>query len=282
MTKTWPPTPRQEYSGGSQKCQTPRSRTPMPPDNLVREIGVAVAHRRATSLPGALQAAKRIFENGTQANKEAIILLVADGLDYLATELSYDCNHENPDDVPLLRLLCTELAVAIAKDESNQHPAVVRLVGNRPKVTHCRKSATRPMSVTDQRPTTPAAVVCNSNGTWAYRNEPVPNQRRRRRLPATERPVRSRDAPNSHATAARAATGPAAGISIARPLRASHAHRRRPTGRHFSTRTTLPRPARPHGHPGSTAQRRRANRRWRSRRTTRVRRQAGLYAFLEK
>ena len=102
------------------------SRTPMPPDNLVREIGVAVAYRRATSLSGALQAARWIFENGTQANKEAIILLVADGLDYLATELSYDRDHENSDDIPLLRLLCTELAVAVAKYGSNQPPAVAR------------------------------------------------------------------------------------------------------------------------------------------------------------
>ena len=104
----------------------PESRTPMPPDNLVREIGVAVAYRRATSLLGALQAARWIFENGTKANKEDIIQLVTDGMDYLATELSYDRDHEKPDEIPFLRLLCTELAVAIGKDRSSQHPAVAR------------------------------------------------------------------------------------------------------------------------------------------------------------
>ena len=108
------------------EASEPESRTPLPPDNLVREIGVAVAYRRATSLPGALQAARWIFEDGTQTNKEDIILLVTDGLDYLATELVYDRDHQNPDDIPLLRLLCTELAVAIAKDGRNQHPAVAR------------------------------------------------------------------------------------------------------------------------------------------------------------
>ena len=108
------------------EASDPETGTPMPPDNLVREIGVAVAYRRAASLAGALQAARWIVENGTQANKEAIILLVADGLDYLATELSYDRDHGNPDDIPLLRLRCTELAVALAKDGSNQHHAVAR------------------------------------------------------------------------------------------------------------------------------------------------------------
>ncbi len=108
------------------EASDPETGTPVPPENLVREIGVAIAYRRAASLVGALQAARWIFENGTQANEEAIILLVADGLDYLATELSYDRDHENPDDIPLLRLLCAELAVAVAKDGSNQHSAVVR------------------------------------------------------------------------------------------------------------------------------------------------------------
>ena len=104
----------------------PESDTPVPPRDLIREIGVAIAYRRATSLVGALQEARWIFESGTGASKEAIRQLVEDGLDYLGTELSYDRDHENPDDIPLLRRLCTELAVEMAKDGQHQHPAIVR------------------------------------------------------------------------------------------------------------------------------------------------------------
>ena len=104
----------------------PESGTPVPPEDLVREIGVSIAYRRTASLVGALQAARRIFESGAGASKEAIRQLVEYGLDYLATELSYDRDHENPDGIPLLRLLCIELAVEMAKDGQHQHPAVVR------------------------------------------------------------------------------------------------------------------------------------------------------------
>ena len=61
---------------------------PLPPEDLVREIGVAIAYRRGASLVGALQAARSIFNSGTGASKEAVSQLVEDGLDYLATELS--------------------------------------------------------------------------------------------------------------------------------------------------------------------------------------------------
>ena len=103
-----------------------KSGTPTPPNHLVREIGVAIAYRRGPSLVGALQAARWIFDSGTGASKETIIQLVEDGLEYLATELSYDRDHENPDGIPLLRLLCTELATAMAKDGQDQHHAVAR------------------------------------------------------------------------------------------------------------------------------------------------------------
>ena len=42
-------------------------------------------------------------------------LLVEDGLRYLAQELRYDRNHENPDEVPRKRLYCAELAAAMTK-----------------------------------------------------------------------------------------------------------------------------------------------------------------------
>ena len=97
---------------------------PVPPEDLVREVGVAVAYRRGASLVGALQAARWIFDRGTEANKKAISQLVEDGLEYLSTELGYDRNHENPDEIPLLRLLCTELVVAMAKHGHSQHSSI--------------------------------------------------------------------------------------------------------------------------------------------------------------
>ena len=79
------------------------SGTPVPPEDLVREIGVAIAYRRrGAPLAGALRAARWIFDSGTGVSKEAISRLMEDGLDYLSTELSYDRDHENPDDIPLL------------------------------------------------------------------------------------------------------------------------------------------------------------------------------------
>ncbi len=100
------------------------SNIPLPPDDLVREIGVAIAYRRSASLAEALQGAQWIFEKGTKASKEMIRQLVEDGLGYLATELSYDQTQESVEDIPLLRLLCADLAVAMAKNGQSQHPVV--------------------------------------------------------------------------------------------------------------------------------------------------------------
>ena len=100
------------------------SGTPAPPDDLVREIGVAIAYRRRASLTGALPAAQWIFDYGAGASKEAIRQLAEDGLNYLATELSYNGAHKNSDDIPLLRLQCACLAVAMAKNGLEQRPAI--------------------------------------------------------------------------------------------------------------------------------------------------------------
>ena len=42
------------------------------------------------------------------------------------TELSYGRAHEDPDDIPLLRLFCAQLAMAMKKNGLDQHPAVPR------------------------------------------------------------------------------------------------------------------------------------------------------------
>ena len=99
---------------------------PSPPDDLVREIGISIASRRRPVLPAALATARWIFENGGQAHKEAIRQLVQDGLNYLAEELRYDRAHDDPDEVPLQRLFCAQLAVAMAEGGLREHPTVAR------------------------------------------------------------------------------------------------------------------------------------------------------------
>ena len=100
------------------------SQIPQPPDDLVREVGIAIASRRSAVIVPALQLAKWIFHEGQDSHKESIRQLVDDGLNYLAQELRYDRKHENPDEVPRKRLYCAELAAEVARDGLNESPAV--------------------------------------------------------------------------------------------------------------------------------------------------------------
>ena len=102
------------------------SQVTQPPDDLVREVGIAIASRRNTVIVPALQVAKWIFQEGRDSHKESIRQLVEDGLTYLAQELGYDRNHESPDEVPRKRLYCAELAAEMARNGLNDSPAVTR------------------------------------------------------------------------------------------------------------------------------------------------------------
>jgi hypothetical protein len=102
------------------------SQVPQPPNDLVREVGIAIASRRSTVIVPALQVAKWIFHEGQASHKESIRQLVEDGLTYLAQELRYDRKHENPDEVPRKRLYCVELAAEMARDSLNESPPVTR------------------------------------------------------------------------------------------------------------------------------------------------------------
>ena len=94
-----------------------------PPSDLVYEIGVVIATRRKAALTSALGSARRIFNNGTQEHRETVGQLALQGLNYLADELRYERRHPvglqsrrgAGDDVPTLRLLCVQLAAAMAK-----------------------------------------------------------------------------------------------------------------------------------------------------------------------
>ena len=104
------------------------SQTPLPPDDLVREIGVLIATRRKASLGMALQIAKWVFDEGSDTQKEAIHDLALQGLGSLMEELRYDREHDQDDniDVPLLRYRSAQLALSMAACGSENAPAVAR------------------------------------------------------------------------------------------------------------------------------------------------------------
>ena len=97
-----------------------------PPDDLIREIGVVIATRKKSGLAQALQIAKWVFEEGNNAQKEAIRDLALQGLDYLVEELRYDREHDRDDDVPFLRWACAHLALAMAECGLGDDPTVIR------------------------------------------------------------------------------------------------------------------------------------------------------------
>lgn len=102
----------------------PALQIPAPPKDLVREIGIAIASRRIPILVAALQTAEWIFDKGTTQQQETISELVQDGMNFLAVELNYEQEHYDQAYIPLLRLLCARLAVAMAKAGLKDQQAV--------------------------------------------------------------------------------------------------------------------------------------------------------------
>ena len=86
-----------------------------PHPDLIREIGMIIAVRRNEALAPALDMAKLVFDMGSEGFREAILDHVLQGLDYLASELDYEREHDDADQVPLLRLRCARLAVSMAR-----------------------------------------------------------------------------------------------------------------------------------------------------------------------
>ena len=98
-----------------------------PPSELIHEIGIIIANRRKASLDPALQFAKWVFDRGNGEQKDTIRNLVLQGLGYLAEELRYDREDQDPDDdVPLLRWRSIRLAQSMSEDGSADAPAVSR------------------------------------------------------------------------------------------------------------------------------------------------------------
>ena len=99
-----------------------------PPNDLVCEIGIMIATRRKKALGQALETAKWVFNEGNDAQKEAIRDLALQGLGYLVKKLHYDREHDQNDDfdVPLLRWRCTHLALAMAECGFGDDSTVIR------------------------------------------------------------------------------------------------------------------------------------------------------------
>ena len=97
-----------------------------PSDDLIREVGIIIATRRKASLVPSLSVAKWVFDEGSDAQKQAIRDLALHGLGYLAEELQYDRDHDPDNDVPLLRWCSAQLALSMAAHGSENAPAVVR------------------------------------------------------------------------------------------------------------------------------------------------------------
>ncbi len=99
-----------------------------PPDDLVREIGVMIATRRTKALGHALQVAKWVFDEGSDAQKEIIRDLALQGLVYLAEELRYDRDKNQNEifDLPLIRWRSAQLAQSMATHGLKDNPIVAR------------------------------------------------------------------------------------------------------------------------------------------------------------
>ena len=116
-----------------------------PPNDLVSEIGIMIATRRKRALGQALEIAKWVFDEGNDAQKEAIRHSALQGLGYLVEELRYDKEHDRDADVPFLRWACAHLALAMAECGLGDNPAVTRWLESTkedplPEVRHAKSS----------------------------------------------------------------------------------------------------------------------------------------------
>lgn len=107
-------------------CRKPKYKDRHPPIDLIREIGLIVAVRRRGALSGALDMARRLFEEGNDEQRKAIKQNVLLGLEYLIEELRYDRERSDDNQVPLLRWRCARLAISMSAAGLGHEPVVVR------------------------------------------------------------------------------------------------------------------------------------------------------------
>ncbi len=98
--------------------------TPLPSDDLIREIGLAIATRRKNTLIQALLAATIIFKAQNSQLSSIISLLILEGLEYLILEQNYKSSHDDIEDVPIIRLNCVKLAYQMSINGFKDKPII--------------------------------------------------------------------------------------------------------------------------------------------------------------
>ena len=85
-----------------------------PPDDLLLEIGFAIATRRTAALDPALWLAKWIYEHGEERDQKTLRNLTIEGLEYLFRELDYSqMDISDNEAVPDMRWKCVAIARAM-------------------------------------------------------------------------------------------------------------------------------------------------------------------------
>lgn len=98
--------------------------------DLVREIGIIIASRRPHLLYNSLTIATRIFESGTDEQRNIILDSVTYGLRHLLGELDYSNSEIEAIkwDVPLLRWGCINLAIALKNAGYSEDDSVIKWI----------------------------------------------------------------------------------------------------------------------------------------------------------
>ncbi|HFE9780822.1 SIR2 family NAD-dependent protein deacylase [Acinetobacter baumannii] len=97
---------------------------PHPSDDLIREIGLAIATRRKNTLIQALLAATIIFKANDSQISSIISTLILEGLEYLILEQDYNSSHDDIEDVPIIRLNCVKLAYQMSINGFGDKPII--------------------------------------------------------------------------------------------------------------------------------------------------------------
>lgn len=113
----------------SNKMQNP----PFPSDDLIREIGLAIATRRKNTLIQALLAATIIFKARDSQISSIISSLILEGLEYLILEQDYKSSHDDIEDVPIIRLNCVKLAYQMSINGFEDKPIIKQWLEEREK-----------------------------------------------------------------------------------------------------------------------------------------------------
>jgi len=97
---------------------------PLPSDDLLREIGLAIATRRKNTLIQALLAATIIFKANNSQLSSIISTLILEGLEYLILEQEYKSSHGDIEDIPIIRLNCVKLAYQMSMNGFEDKPII--------------------------------------------------------------------------------------------------------------------------------------------------------------